>query len=113
MRQNFIITTKKTKKMTTLKWVKKQLEENSLEPLCLKMDWKDIDKLFSEAMKMEKEDLCNMFIEGCLKNMPINTPFRENEFEDNAEIHYNKIFNTKIKINHYLQNYENNSNTEH
>lgn len=99
--------------MTTLKWVKKQLEENSVEPLCLKMDWKEIDKLFSKAIKMEKEQMCNMFINGCWEVTPKNMPVIENEYEHNAEIHYNKISNTKNKIHHYLQNYENNNNTKH
>lgn len=98
--------------MTTLKWVKKQLEENSVEPLCLKMDWKEIDKLFYNAIKMEKEQMCNMFINGCWEVTPKNMPVKENDYEDNAEIHYNKISNTENKIHHYLQNYENNNNTK-
>jgi hypothetical protein len=42
---------------TVLQLLKKEMEENSLDPLVCKMNWQDIDKLFEQAKQKEKEQI--------------------------------------------------------
>ena len=65
---------------TVLQLLKKEMEENSLDPLVCKMNWQDIDKLFEQAKQKEKEQIIDAFKNGW-------------NWNSDAEQYYNETYN--------------------